>query len=175
MIQTNTEELNKINVFHHGVFKSPIGSLEITSSNKGIRKIIFKNDPITKVYKVFELIEDCKKQLHEYFIGQRKHFTIPLDIIGSEFQKLVWMSLMTIPYGEKYSYGKVADLVGDSKSVRAVGMANNKNNIPIIIPCHRVVGIDGSLTGYAGGLWRKDWLIKHEENYSNVEKQMELF
>ena len=175
MSQTKSNSPQNTDVFHHGVFKSPIGNLEITSSTKGIRKIIFMDSPITKVYKVFELIEECKKQLHEYFIGKRKHFNIPLDLHGTEFQKLVWMSLLTIPYGESISYLKVAKLVGDPNSVRAVGMANNKNSIPIIIPCHRVIGSNGSLTGYAGGLWRKDWLIKHEHEYSNVDKQLDIF
>ncbi len=163
------------NIFHKGVLKTPLGMLEIISSNKGIRKISFVDSPITKVYEVCEIVEECKKQLVEYFSGERKYFTVSLDVQGTEFQKLVWMSLMTIPYGKTATYNDVANLVGDPKSVRAVGMANNKNRVPIIIPCHRVVGSNGSLTGYAGGLWRKDWLIKHELEHSNVDMQMEMF
>lgn len=162
-------------VFYKGIAKSPLGNLEITASNKGIRKVTFSQSPHSKLYKMNEFVEECKKQLDEYFKGERKHFTIDLDIQGTEFQKLVWMTLMTIPYGETASYLEIAKMVGDQGAVRAVGMANNKNNIPIIIPCHRIVGSKGDLIGYAGGLWRKEWLIKHELSNSDKEQQLDLF
>ena len=92
-------------------------------------------------------------------------FLLNLDPIGTKFQKLVWRHLEKIPFGEVVSYGKIADIIGNPKACRAVGSANGKNPISIIIPCHRVIGSDGSLTGYGGGLWRKEWLIKHEKGY----------
>ena len=161
--------------FVKGIFKSPIGNLEIIATDKGIRKIMFTDSPISKVHKMYEQVENCKKQLQEYFAGERKQFTLDLDIQGTEFQKLVWMTLLTVPFGKTLSYLEIAKMIGDPNAVRAVGMANNKNNIPIIIPCHRIVGAKGELTGYAGGLWRKDWLIKHELTYSDAEQQLELF
>ena len=162
-------------IFFKGVLKSPVGNLEITASEKGIRKIHFVDEPLTKIYKLNDRIEECNKQLNEYFAGTRKQFDIDLDLQGTEFQKLVWMTLMTIPFGETASYLDIAELIGDPNSVRAVGMANNKNNIPIIIPCHRVIGNNGDLIGYAGGLWRKKWLLNHEADYSNSERQLDLF
>lgn len=162
-------------IFYKGIVKSPVGNLEITASDKGVRRIEFLDEPITRIYEMNSQVQKCKQQLQEYFKGTRKLFTIDLDLQGTEFQKLVWMSLLTIPYAVTVSYKFIAKMVGDPNAVRAVGMANNKNNIPIIIPCHRIVGNKGSLTGYAGGLWRKDWLINHELEFSNSEKQLNLF
>jgi AraC family transcriptional regulator of adaptative response/methylated-DNA-[protein]-cysteine methyltransferase len=113
--------------------------------------------------------ETLKKQLKEYFKGERKDFDIPLDLVGTEFQKQVWLSLLKIPYGCTTSYAKQAELLGKPSAVRAVANANGKNKISIILPCHRVIGADGSLTGYGGGIWRKKKLLefekeKHEAN-----------
>lgn len=162
-------------IFHKGIAKSPIGNLEITASSKGIRKIVFSEGPLTEQYKTNKLVEECIKQLDEYFSNERNQFTIDLDIQGTEFQKLVWITLMTIPYSETASYLEIAKMIGDPGAVRAVGMANNKNNIPILIPCHRIVGSKGDLVGYAGGLWRKEWLLKHELTNSGKEQQLDLF
>jgi AraC family transcriptional regulator of adaptative response/methylated-DNA-[protein]-cysteine methyltransferase len=103
------------------------------------------------------------KQLDEYFRGERKEFDIPLDLVGTEFQKEVWLGLLQIPYGCTTSYGKQAELLGRPSAVRAVANANGKNKISIILPCHRVIGADGSLTGYGGGLWRKKKLLEFEK------------
>jgi AraC family transcriptional regulator of adaptative response/methylated-DNA-[protein]-cysteine methyltransferase len=108
-----------------------------------------------------------RKQLDEYFNGERKIFDIPLDLVGTEFQKKVWLSLLEIPYGGTTTYGKQAALLGCPSSVRAVANANGKNKISIILPCHRVIGADGSLTGYGGGMWRKKKLLEFEQK--NVE------
>ncbi len=106
--------------------------------------------------------DTLKRQLDEYFRGERKDFDIPLDLVGTEFQKTVWLSLLQIPYGCTTTYGKQAEQIGKPSSVRAVANANGKNKISIILPCHRVIGADGSLTGYGGGLWRKKRLLELE-------------
>ncbi|MDH6342732.1 O-6-methylguanine DNA methyltransferase [Parabacteroides sp. PFB2-12] len=108
--------------------------------------------------------DTLRKQLEEYFKGERKEFDIPLDLVGTEFQKTVWLALLKIPYGCTTNYGKQAELIGKPSSVRAVANANGKNKISIILPCHRVIGADGSLTGYGGGLWRKKKLLELEKN-----------
>ncbi|MDL2213084.1 methylated-DNA--[protein]-cysteine S-methyltransferase [Bacteroides sp. OttesenSCG-928-N06] len=107
--------------------------------------------------------ETLRKQLNEYFKGERKEFDIPLDLVGTEFQKAVWLSLLQIPYGCTTTYGKQAELIGKPSSVRAVANANGKNKISIILPCHRVIGSDGSLTGYGGGIERKKKLLDFEK------------
>ena len=107
--------------------------------------------------------DTLRKQLNEYFKGERKDFDIPLDLVGTEFQKQVWLSLLKIPYGCTTSYAKQAELVGRPSAVRAVANANGKNKISIILPCHRVIGSDGSLTGYGGGIWRKKKLLEFEK------------
>jgi len=108
-------------------------------------------------------VKECFKQLSEYFKGQRQEFFLNLEPMGTDFQKSVWRQLAKIPYGKTTSYGKIADVIGNPSAGRAVGSANGKNPIAIIIPCHRVIGSDGSLTGYGGGLWRKEWLIGFEK------------
>lgn len=107
-------------------------------------------------------ILDVITQLDEYFSGKRKVFNLQLNPTGSEFMKEVWHHVSRIPYGETRTYGEIATLLGDKKLTRAIGLAVAKNPIPIIIPCHRVIGKNGDLTGYAGGLWRKQWLLQHE-------------
>jgi len=102
------------------------------------------------------------KQIDEYFKGNRSKFLLNLDPAGTKFQRSVWRQLEKIPFGEVVSYGQIAEAIGNPRACRAVGNANGKNPISIIIPCHRVIGSDGRLTGYGGGLWRKEWLIKHE-------------
>ncbi len=109
------------------------------------------------------------EQIDQYFAGERRDFDIPLDPIGTEFQKRVWQILRQIPYGGTMSYGRQAELLGSAAAVRAVAAANGKNKISIILPCHRVVGSDGTLTGYAGGLWRKKWLLDFEAGAMPVD------
>ncbi|MBL0356810.1 MAG: methylated-DNA--[protein]-cysteine S-methyltransferase [Chitinophagaceae bacterium] len=113
------------------------------------------------------LIQQCILQLQEYFEGKRKTFDLPLQQKGSAFQQNVWAQLLNISYGKTISYLELSKRVGDVKAIRAVGTANGKNQLAIIIPCHRVIGSDGSLTGYAGELWRKKWLLEHEGKFAN--------
>ncbi|MFI5218003.1 MAG: methylated-DNA--[protein]-cysteine S-methyltransferase [Bacteroidia bacterium] len=145
-------------------FDSPVGILEIAASKHAVQSIRFtdiKNVPSLNSPKI---LIDCIKQLEEYFSGKRKDFTVNTEQSGTDFQKLVWKKLNEIPFGKTNSYIEVARILGDEKSTRAVGSANGKNKIPIIIPCHRVIGANDSLVGYAGGLWRKQWLLDHERN-----------
>lgn len=112
-----------------------------------------------------ECLQQCVTQLEEYFRRARKEFSISLQLQGTDFEKQVWKTLFDIPYGTTRTYMDIAKAIGNTKAVRAVGLANGKNPIAIIIPCHRVIGSDGRLTGYGGGIWRKKWLLKHEGAY----------
>jgi methylated-DNA-[protein]-cysteine S-methyltransferase len=107
-------------------------------------------------------LRDAVRQLEEYFRGERRDFDLPLALEGTEFQKLAWRNLLTIPYGETRSYGEQAKLIGNPSASRAVGLANGRNPIPVVVPCHRVIGANGSLTGFGGGIERKRWLLAHE-------------
>lgn len=118
-----------------------------------------------------EVLEDCVLQLNQYFEGSRKQFSLKLNPKGTVFQERVWDALLTIPYGKTTSYLQLSRQLGDEKAIRAVANANGKNPLWIIVPCHRVIGSDGSLTGYASGLYRKQWLLEHESPY----KQQSLF
>lgn len=149
------------------VYKSEIGLIEMTGMEDGILSVSFV-DKADESYsmEVPECLKECYKQMDEYFKGQRKEFSVNLLLKGTDFQNAVWSSLKEIPYGKTVSYRDIAESVGNEKAVRAVGGANNKNKIAIIIPCHRVIGSNGSLTGYAGELWRKEWLLKHEAKHT---------
>ncbi|MBS1586827.1 MAG: methylated-DNA--[protein]-cysteine S-methyltransferase [Bacteroidetes bacterium] len=120
----------------------------------------------------FKMLE---KQINEYFNGERKQFDLPLYLLGTPFQKRVWEGLMKIPFGDTRSYKEQSIFLGDVKAIRAVAGANGENGIAIIVPCHRVVGANGSLVGYGGGLWRKKWLLGHELKYSGKSNQMDMF
>ena len=140
---------------------SPIGIIEIRASKQGITKLVFTDKKVETINSC-DRLQQCKTQLNEYFAGTRKTFTLPLDQKGTNFQKSVWSALVDIPFGKIRSYGHIAAAINNPKAVRAVGAANGKNPISIIVPCHRVVGSNGTLTGYAWGLERKAWLLKHE-------------
>lgn len=143
-------------------YSSPIGLVEITGSKDGITSIIFADDDQVAIGEIPEILKNAYNQIDEYFKGKRKSFDFKLSPEGTEFQKKVWMELMNIPFGETLTYKDIACMLGNIKAVRAVGNANGKNPISIVIPCHRVIGSNGELTGYAGGLDRKAWLLKHE-------------
>ncbi|MCK5169163.1 MAG: methylated-DNA--[protein]-cysteine S-methyltransferase [Bacteroidales bacterium] len=151
-------------------YKSPIGNLRIISNERDILKIEFTDD-FFKMKMIPIQIQNCIKQLDEYFNGKRKEFSIEINPAGTEFQGKVWNLLMKIPYGKSISYLELSKQFGDEKAIRAIASANGKNPIPIIIPCHRVIGKDGSLIGYAGGLLKKQWLLEHE----GAIKQKSLF
>ncbi|MDF1493176.1 methylated-DNA--[protein]-cysteine S-methyltransferase [Caproiciproducens sp. CPB-2] len=147
---------------------TPLGLVLITAANDTITGLSFTDDPPeTAVTPKTPLLKEAERQLSEYFSGIRKAFDLPLRAEGTEFQKTVWAALRSIPYGETRSYGQVAKSIGRPSASRAVGMANNKNPILILTPCHRVVGSDGGLVGYAGGLERKEQLLKLERTHAN--------
>lgn len=168
--------MNNKNNINFIQFETPLGTMLACAADKGICLLEFADrdildDEIKQLTKMFNakiiketnnLLDMLKKQLDEYFEGNRQEFTVPLFVKGTEFQESVWKVLQTIPYGSTYSYKQQAETIKKPKAVRAVANANGVNKISIIIPCHRVIGSDGSLTGYGGGLWRKKWLLDFE-------------
>ncbi|RBW69380.1 methylated-DNA--[protein]-cysteine S-methyltransferase [Bacillus taeanensis] len=163
----------------YGEMESPLGPLTVVSTNEGICKLQFgsveETLPSIKAWakKHFlkievgndeTILQDVYSQLNEYFIGEREQFDIPIDLYGTPFQQKVWNSLRSIEYAETNSYKEVAQAIGAPKAVRAIGSANNKNPVPIIIPCHRVIGSNGALVGYGGGLSKKEYLLQLEKN-----------
>ncbi|OUR93872.1 cysteine methyltransferase [Flavobacteriales bacterium 34_180_T64] len=151
--------------------ETPLGIAKIIGDEYGIVSVtvLNSNEIITSI--IPEILQDCVYQLKEYFEGFRKQFDLKLNPTGTDFQKRVWDALLTIPYNKTLSYLELSKQLGDIKAIRAVANANGKNPLWIIVPCHRVIGSDGSLTGYAGGLHRKQWLLEHESPY----KQQTLF
>ena len=143
-------------------YETPVGKLCVGEEDGVIVRTTWSKIPTEYILEETELILQCKMQLDEYFRGERKTFDLPLAPKGTDFQKKVWNALQKIPYGETKTYGEIAAAVGNPKGARAVGMANNKNPIGIIIPCHRVVGANGKLVGYAGGMDKKEWLLQLE-------------
>jgi O-6-methylguanine DNA methyltransferase len=113
-------------------------------------------------------VQQAIKQITEYFAGTRRQFDLILDLQGTPFQRSVWQYLLTIPFGCTASYQEVANAIDNPRATRAVGAANGRNPVSLVVPCHRVVGSDGSLTGYGGGLWRKEWLLEHEEKHARL-------
>jgi methylated-DNA-[protein]-cysteine S-methyltransferase len=145
------------------VYKSPIGNVLIKANEKGVTELAFTEDSASPSRSSGNChLDACAVQLDEYFNGGRSSFDVPLDLRGTPFQMSVWRALLLIPYGVTWSYGRLAAQVGRPKASRAVGGANHNNPVSIIVPCHRVIGSDGKLTGYGGGLWRKEWLLGHE-------------
>jgi methylated-DNA-[protein]-cysteine S-methyltransferase len=140
---------------------TPVGIIEISGSDEGIRSIIFL-DTQSGSTPVPASLQECANQLNEYFAGERQTFNLKLDPRGTEFQLKVWGKLQQIPYGKTISYLELARMTGSETNTRAVGNANGKNKINIVVPCHRVIGSNGKLTGYGGGLWRKEILLKLE-------------
>ena len=153
------------------IISSPLGPIEITGNEDGIFSIYFLDEEVSPSKTIPECLDQTVLQLREYFEGERVDFDLKLNAEGTTFQKRVWQELQQIPFGKTTSYLKMAKNLGDPKVIRAAASANGKNPISIIIPCHRVIGSDNSLTGYAGGLWRKKWLLEHE----SPVKQTSLF
>lgn len=145
-------------------YKSPIGTVEIKGTQNSVVAVNFVDQAQSADDDLPWCIRECAKQIDEYFQVNRKRFSLNLLMQGTDFQKSVWQQLRKIPYGTTASYGEVAVAIGKPTACRAVGSANGKNPISIIVPCHRVIGSDGTLTGYGGGLWRKEWLLKHEQD-----------
>ena len=150
--------------------ESPLGITKIGGDENGISEIsVLSEGAITA--EIPAQLQECVSQLREYFYGQRRHFDFKMNPQGTEFQQRVWQELLNIPFGKTISYLDLSKKLGDVKAIRAVASANGRNPLWIVVPCHRVIGTDGSLTGYAGGLWRKKWLLEHE----SPSQQQSLF
>jgi len=152
-------------------YKSPIGTAKIEGNVDGITSITVIDEAIETSKTIPTDLQDCVLQLDEFFKGNRKNFNLKLNPKGTEFQKKVWSELLKVTYGKTCTYLEQSKKLGNVKAIRAVASANGKNPIWIVIPCHRIIGSDGSLTGYAGGIWRKKWLLEHE----NPTTQQSLF
>ncbi|HSD13249.1 MAG TPA: methylated-DNA--[protein]-cysteine S-methyltransferase [Flavobacterium sp.] len=150
--------------------QSPLGITKIQGDTDGIAVVSVVSEGDVSIT-IPESLQEAALQLQEYFEGKRTEFSFQLNPKGTEFQQKVWKALLEIPYGKTTSYLDLSKKLGDVKAIRAVASANGKNPLWVVVPCHRVIGSDGSLTGYAGGLWRKKWLLEHE----NPEKQQSLF
>lgn len=158
-------------------YQSPIGTLTVAEEGGKITRLTTDtfSSSAQQCRKLTPVIEALLTQLDEYFSGTRKRFSVPINPIGTAFQKKVWQALMEIPYGKTCSYKDIAVKIGKPKACRAVGGANNKNPIMILIPCHRVIGKNGTLTGYYGGIDKKEFLLKSEQNqYINVQQKMHI-
>lgn len=151
-------------------YNSPIGNLLIEGDEKNIIGLYFSCHPTQNQGVLTWEMDKCIKQLEEYFSGERKTFNLNLNLKGTDFQKSVWNALLEIPYGETVTYGHIAKSINNPKAVRAVGGANNKNPISIIVPCHRVIGANGNMTGYGGEIWRKEFLLNLESKSLNLER-----
>ncbi|RTY88340.1 methylated-DNA--[protein]-cysteine S-methyltransferase [Flavobacterium sp. RSP49] len=150
--------------------KTPLGIAKIIGDESGISRISVTEEGLCS-NTIQAVLQQAVVQLNEYFEGKRTDFDFKLNPKGTEFQQKVWKSLLDIPYGKTRTYLEQSKILGDVKAIRAVASANGKNPLWIVVPCHRVIGTDGSLTGYAGGLWRKKWLLEHE----NPTAQQSLF
>ncbi|MEP6765477.1 MAG: methylated-DNA--[protein]-cysteine S-methyltransferase [Gemmatimonadaceae bacterium] len=163
--------------------QTPIGLVVVTSDGDAVTGLYMeshKHRPVNRDYWIHDVREEiavlraAKLQLAEYFAGERTEFDLPLAATGSDVQKVVWRELSNIPYGETRSYGEIARIIGKPKASRAVGSANGRNPISIIVPCHRVIGADGSLTGFGGGIERKQWLLAHEAKVAGTAQLMSM-
>ena len=156
--------------FSRRTYQAPFGVITVVGSDLGIRYVMFSDDAHPKSLEqlhisdteIHDSVNEAIKQLEEYFAGSRRNFELPLDLCGTEFQVAAWNALSKIPYGHTASYGQQAALIGRPKAVRAIGGANGRNPVAIVLPCHRIVGADGSLTGFGGGIAVKKWLLDHE-------------
>ncbi|TXK37657.1 methylated-DNA--[protein]-cysteine S-methyltransferase [Pontibacter qinzhouensis] len=155
-------------------YNSPIGWIQLTGTAQGIETMLFVEAAGAETSSLPACAVAGLAQLAEYFNGERQQFDLPLAPHGTAFQQQVWQELQKIPFGKTFSYLQVARAIGGEKAIRAVGAANGRNPLCLVVPCHRVIGSNGSLTGYAGGLWRKEWLLRHE-GVLKPEQQLALF
>ena len=147
---------------YYTYISSPVGPIEISGDDDFVSKVLFVDEVKADTEHLPKVIRDCKQQLEEYFAGTRTEFSLLLSQSGTDFQRRVWTELCNIPYGKTTSYMQLSKNLGDVKAIRAVGTANGRNNLAIIVPCHRVIGSNGTLVGYAGGLDKKKWLLDFE-------------
>lgn len=149
---------------HKAYYQSPVGCIEVTGNSEGISSVKYLEAEPQNKGENPDCLKEAVRQLNEYFLGSRREFDLPIKAHGTDFEIRVWNELRTIPFGTTISYLDLAHKLGNKGAVRAVGHANGKNPVNIITPCHRVIGANGSLTGYGGGLWRKEWLLKFEKS-----------
>jgi methylated-DNA-[protein]-cysteine S-methyltransferase len=154
---------------------SPVGTLKLIATDKGLAAILWENDDPKRVrltpsedHDSHPMLLAAERELAEYFEGKRTRFSVPLDPVGTKFQNKVWHALSEIPFGETRSYGEIAQRIGQSGAARAVGAANGRNPLSIMVPCHRVIGASGKLTGFAGGLKAKELLLRLELNHGKI-------
>jgi len=146
---------------YHDYYESPIGLVEVGGTSTAITSLNFVEKPKKKT-ESHPMVREALGQVAEYFEGRRRIFDVEISYPGTDFQMQVWRKLLTVAYGHTTSYRDIAIAIAKPKAVRAVGAANGRNPISLIVPCHRIIGSNGTLTGYGGGLWRKEWLLKHE-------------
>lgn len=163
----------------HIFLSTPLGTARITGDKSGVTAISILDEPLPDLPLVRNLpdpLQAAYDQLTAYFNGERQSFDFVINPIGTEFQRRVWEALREVPYGQTMSYLALARQLGDEKAIRAVAAANGRNPLWVVVPCHRIIGANGNLTGYAGGLWRKQWLLEHEGSRRNpTEGQLSLF
>jgi methylated-DNA-[protein]-cysteine S-methyltransferase len=164
--------------YSYKTMKSPVGRLKLVASDRGLAAILWENDDPKRVRlaplvenKNHPVLRDTERQLNDYFAGKLKKFSLKFDFAGTDFQKAVWRALAAIPFGETRSYQDIARQIGRPKAVRAVGAANGRNPISIIVPCHRVIGSNGKLTGFAGGLETKAFLLEKESKKKHLQRR----
>ena len=155
-------------IIYNCQINTPLGLIEISGDDEFVHSVLFVKEAKEESESISDVVNECRTQLLEYFDGKRKTFELSLSQSGTDFQQKVWMQLMNIPYGKTISYMQLAKALGDPKCIRAAGTANGKNKLAVIVPCHRVVGSNGTLVGYAGGLDRKRWLLDIEARMSGA-------
>jgi methylated-DNA-[protein]-cysteine S-methyltransferase len=156
----------------HHIFQSPIGPLGLAGNDQYISNILFEPPVVENTDQLPDVFLLCLEELEAYFAGSRQGFSFAMQQTGTDFQQSVWQQLLTIPYGTTISYMQLAKQINNPKSIRAVGSANGSNHLPIVVPCHRVIGSNGSLTGFGGGIWRKKWLLEHEWKHKYGTQQL---
>ncbi|MEW6508136.1 MAG: methylated-DNA--[protein]-cysteine S-methyltransferase [Bacteroidota bacterium] len=164
------------NLFSHiDYFFSPIGTICLRASEKGLTDVFFIDENAEEQFSKNPIINKCKLQLNEYFDRKRKVFDVELNLHGTSFQKLVWYEVISVQFGNSISYLSLAAKLGNKNKIRAVANANAQNKIALLVPCHRVIGSSGELVGYSGSIWRKKWLLEHEEKIEYNRKQLTFF
>lgn len=148
--------------------KTPLGFVRVRANEEGITSISIRDEECVETPSDSPHINLALQQLDEYFEGSRKEFDLPLNQAGTAFQQQVWQQLITIPYGKTISYRQQSQIMNSPLAIRAIASANGKNNLWVVVPCHRVIGSNGSLTGYAGGIWRKKWMLEHEARVMGI-------
>ena len=158
-------KFKKMTDIYKALYKSPIGIIEITANEHEIISLYFTDTEAETQHRHNPIIDLCVFELDAYFEGKIRRFTFPFSLNGTDFQKKVWSELLNIAYSETISYAELSKRINNPKAIRAVGTANGKNPLSIVVPCHRVIGSNGKLVGYSGGLWRKKWLLDHEKSF----------